>query len=209
VALGGLPNDLSTDIEDALQPSGGRLVAVAVVREPPDIGGLAGELSQTRLSDLATNGDSVEALGKGVGRQIVLGGTLLDRVRSRLLSRASGRFGSLDSVIVVRQQPSDLNPQDKTATSRLESGLLDGIEAAGAKQVGVETSETDPSSISFFSSHGLSTADDLDFVSGQVAMVFALLGAEGNFGLKDTADRLLPDLLTPSPGLPRVPAGAP
>src|SRR5712691_2112855 len=72
VALGGLPNDLSTDIENALQPSGGRLVAVAVVREPPDIGGLAGELSQTRLSDLATNGDSVEALGKGVGRQIVL-----------------------------------------------------------------------------------------------------------------------------------------
>ena len=209
VALGGLPNDLSTDIEDALQPSGGRLVAVAVVREPPDIGGLAGELSQTRLSDLATNGDSIEALGKGVGRQIVLGGTLLDRVRSRLLSRASGRFGGLDSVIVVRQQPTGLNGQDKTATGRLESGILDGIQAAGAKQVGVETSQTDPSSISFFSSHGLSTVDNLDFVSGQVAMVFALLGAEGNFGVKGTADRLLPDLLTPSPGLPRVPAGAP
>ena len=48
-----------------------------------------------------------------------------------------------------------------------------------------------------------------DVVSGQVAMVFALLGAEGSFGVKDTADRLLPDLLTPSPGLPRVPAGAP
>jgi hypothetical protein len=28
--------------------------------------------------------------------------------------------------------------------------------------------------------------------------VFALLGAEGDFGTKDTADRLLPDLLTPA-----------
>ena len=57
--------------------------------------------------------------------------------------------------------------------------------------------------------HHLSTVDNLDFVSGQVAMVFALVGAEGNFGVKGTADRLLPDLLTPSPGLPTAPTGTP
>ncbi len=28
-------------------------------------------------------------------------------------------------------------------------------------------------------------------------MVFALLGAEGSFGVKGSADRLLPDLLAP------------
>jgi hypothetical protein len=204
LALGGLPNGISKDIENALVPTGGRLVAVAVVREAPDLNGLAGELSQTRLADLASNGDSVEALGRGAGRQFVLGGTgtLLDKVRSRLLSRASGRFGGLDTVIVVRQQPSDLNGDQKSATGKLESGLLDGVEAAGAKAVGVETTDTDPSSISFFASHGLSTVDDLDLVAGQVSMVFALRGAEGNFGVKDSADRLLPDLLTPSPVAP-------
>jgi hypothetical protein len=201
LALGGLPDDLSRGIEGALQPTGGRLVAVGVVSEPPDLGSLGGALAETRLSDLETNGDTVEALGKGVGRQFVLGGTLLDRVSSRLLSRASGDLGGLDSVIVVRQQPSDLDPQAKTATGRLESGLLDGIVATGGTAVGVESSETDPSSISLFSSHDLSTVDDLDFVSGQMAMVYALLGAEGNFGVKDTADRLLPDLLSPSPSL--------
>ncbi len=205
VALGGLPNDLSSSIEDALQPTGGHLVAVAVVREPPDLGSLAGELSNTRLADLEDNPDSVEALGKGVGRQLVLGGTLLDTVRSQLLSRASGRFGGLDSVIVVRQQPSDLDPQHQAATSRLESGLLDGITATRVRAVGVEGSETDPSSITFFSSHDLATVDDIDLTAGKVAMVFALLGAEGNFGVKDTADRLLPDLLTPSPGLATAP----
>jgi hypothetical protein len=205
VALGGLPDDISGAIEDALQPTGGHLVAVAVVREPPDLGSLAGELSETRLSDLEDNPDSVEALGKGVGRQLVLGGTLLDTVRSQLLSRASGRFGGLDSVIVVRQQPTDLDPQHQATTSRLESGLLDGIEATGVRAVGVEGSETDPSSITFFSSHDLATVDDVDDVAGKVALVFALLGAEGNFGVKDTADRLLPDLLTPSPGLATAP----
>jgi hypothetical protein len=201
LALGGLPDDLSRAIEDSLQPTGGQLVAVGVVSEPPDLGSLASLLSDTRLGDLDTDSDTVEALGKGVGRQFVLGGTLLDRVSSRLLSRASGDLGGLDSVIVVRQQPSELDPEAKTATGRLESGLLDGIVATGARAVGVEGSETDPSSISFFSSHDLSTVDDLDFVSGQVAMVYGLLGAEGNFGVKDTADRLLPDLLSPAPSV--------
>ena len=202
LALGGLDDALSGAIQEALQPAGGRLVAVAVVNEPPDLSGLAGTLSDTRLSDLDTNGDSVEALGKGVGRQFVLGGTLLDAVKSQLLSRASGHFNGVDAVIVVRQQPAELDPQDRTATGRMEAGLLDGIAATGARVVGVEGSETEPSSISFFSSHDLSTVDNVDLVSGQVAMVYALLGAEGSFGIKESADRLLPDLLTPSPANP-------
>jgi hypothetical protein len=198
LALGGLPDDVSRNIESALQPTGARLVAVAVVREPVDTGNLAGELKGTRFGDLEDNPDTAEALGKATGRQLVLGGALLDKVRSRLLSRASGRFGDLDGLIVVRQQP-DLDPEQKPSTGSLESGLLDGAVAAGAEAVGVERSDADPSSISFFSSHDLSTVDDLDRPAGRVAMVFALLGAEGNFGSKESADRLLPDLLTPSP----------
>jgi hypothetical protein len=200
LALGGLSDDVSSDIEAALRPTGARLVSVAVVREPPDIGSLAGRLSETRLADLEDNSDSVEALGKGVGRQIVLGGTLIDRVRGQLMSRASGRFGGLDGLIVVREQPAEMEPDDRVATTRLESGLMDGIVAAGATPVGVEATGTDPSSIAFFTSHDLSTVDDVDLVAGQVALVYALLGAEGNFGVKDTADSLLPDLLTPAPG---------
>jgi hypothetical protein len=199
LALGGLDDALSGAIDDALQPTGGRLVAVAVVNEPPDRSGLASTLSDTRLSDLDDNDDSVEALGKGVGRQFVLGGTLLDAAKSQLLSRASGHFDGADAVIVVRQQPDDLDAENRAATNRLESGLLDGIAATGARVVGVEGSETEPSSISFFASHDLSTVDDVDLVAGQVAMVYALAGAEGSFGVKESADRLLPDLLTPAP----------
>ena len=202
LALGGLPDDLSSAIEGALQPTGARLVSVAVVSEPPNLASLAGALEKTRLADIEHNDDTVEALGKGVGRQFVLGGDLLDKVDTQLLSRASGHFGGVDDVIVVRQPPLELQPEERTATARLEAGLLDGIAATGVRAVGVEGSETEPSSISFFASHDLSTVDDIDLVSGQVSMVYALLGTEGNFGVKDTADRLLPDLLTPSPSVP-------
>lgn len=205
LALGGLPDEISSQIEDALEPTGARLVAVAVVSEPPDLEDLAEELRATRFADIDLNPDTAEALGRALGRQIVKGGNLLDRVRGQLLSRASGRFAGLDSLIVVRQQP-ELEPEDRATTASLESGLLDGaVAAAASKPVGVEATDTEPSSITFFDSHDLSSVDDLDRVSGHVALVFALLGAEGNFGVKESADRLLPDLLTPSP---RGPAGA-
>jgi Copper transport outer membrane protein, MctB len=196
VAFGGLPNDLAADIESALESTGGRLVEVAVVSEPPDLDGMGSELQQTRFFDLAENSDTQEAFARGVGRQLMLGGTLLERVRGQLLSRASGEFGPLDGLIVVRQQPDGLEGEDRSETSTLEAGILDAATPTRFPVVGVEREDTEPSSIGFLSSHGLATVDDLDEVAGRVALVFALLGAEGDFGTKDTADRLLPDLLT-------------
>lgn len=206
VGLGGLPGGTLNDIESALEPTGANLVAVGVVREPPDTESLAGALADTRFADLAKNPDTLQALGTGVGRQLVVGGNLLERSGSRLFSRLSGRFGNLDGVVVARDQPENMNNRDREATGRLETGLLDGIDGTGVEAVGVEPTDADPSSISFFADHGLSTVDDIDLVPGKVAMVFALLGAEGNFGVKGSADRLLPDLLTPAPVIPAEPA---
>lgn len=197
VALGGLPGDVSDAIEEALEPTGGRLVAVGVVREPVDLRALAGDLQKTRFAGIARNPDIQSALGVGVGRQLVRGGRLLERVRSHLLSRASGNFGRLDSVIVVRDQPQRMGPKQRSAAERLESGLIEGIAATRAAAVGVEDSEAEPSSIPFFQGNDLSNVDDVDLVAGRLATVFALLGAEGSFGVKGTADRLLPDLLAP------------
>ena len=63
--------------------------------------------------------------------------------------------------------------------------------------VGIESTGTEPSSISFFQGNDLATVDDVDDTAGELSLVFALLGAEGSFGVKSSADRLLPDLLEP------------
>jgi hypothetical protein len=203
VALGGLPGDTSAAIEDALGPTGARLVGIGVVREPVDLQALAGDLSKTRFSDIAKDPETLTAFGTGVGRQLVRGGTLLDRVRGHLFSRASGNFGGLNGVIVVRQPPEDMGPVQRTTAGQLESALMGGVTGTRSPAVGVETSTAEPSSISFFAGNDLSSVDDVEAPAGQVATVFALLGAEGSFGVKGSADRLLPDLLPPAgPGEP-------
>lgn len=197
LAFGDLPSGVTEAVEDALGPTGGRLVGVGVVREPLDLSGLSDDLAKTRFADLQQNPDTQTALGTGIGRQMVLGGNLLEVVRSHLFSRASGNFGGLDGVIVVRQQPQDMGPLQRSNASRVETGLMSGMTATRAPIVGVETSSAEPSSISFFQSNDLSSVDDVEVSAGKVALVFAMLGAEGSFGIKGSADRLLPDLLAP------------
>ena len=200
LAIGELPGDISDAVEEALGPTGARLVGVGVVREPVDVRGLAGDLSKTRFADIAQNPDTQSAFGVGIGRQVVRGGSLVEKVRGHLFSRASGNFGALDGVIVVRIQPEEMGPKRTAVAGQLESGLMSGIVATKAPAVGVETSDSEDSSISFFQSNDLSSVDDVDLVAGRLATVFALLGAEGSFGVKSGADRLLPDLIVPPAG---------
>jgi hypothetical protein len=196
LALGGLPSPVTDEVEEALEPTGGRLVGVGVVREPVDVNGLAEDLAKTRFSDLRTNPDALTELGTGLGRQLMLGGTLPEVVRGDLFSRASGSFGGLDGLIVVRDQPEEMGVVQSEKTNELESALMSGITATRVPAVGVETSTDDSSSISFFQSNDLASVDHLDLTAGKLAMVLALRGADGSFGVKGTADQLLPDLLT-------------
>jgi hypothetical protein len=198
VAIGGLASELSENVEATLEPTGATLSEVVVVREPPDAEALASRLEGTQFERLDREPELLEDLGRVAGRQLVLGGRLLDDVREELLVRSSGETERLDYVIVVRDAPDELSDEDQAATDRFEAGLLDGIASAGQPVVGVEQSDTDPSSIALFDSHDIPTSDSIDLISGRVAAVFVLLGADGNFGTKDSADQLLPDLLPPA-----------
>lgn len=195
VALGGLPSEITSAVEDALGPTGAKLVGVGVVREPVDTSTLASELSKTRFAELQQEEDQLTELGVGVGRQIVIGGTLPELVRGGLFSQASGEFGTLDGVIVVRDQPEGMGPVQRSTANQVEAALLKGMTATRMPVVGVESTSTEPSSISFFQSNGLSTVDDVDNAAGELALVYALLGAQGSYGVKSSADRLLPDPL--------------
>jgi hypothetical protein len=197
VAMGGLPSEITAAVEDALGPTGAKLIGVGVVREPVDMSGLAAELTDTRFEEIRTEPEQLTELGVGVGRQIVIGGTLPELVRGSLFSRASGEFGALDGVIVVRGQPENMGPVQRSTANQLETAMLKGMTATRVPVVGVESTSTEPSSISFFQSNGLSTIDDIDITAGEVSLVAALRGAEGSFGVKSSADRLLPELLAP------------
>ena len=200
IALGALSDETADEVGAAIEPAGARLAQVAVVREPPDLGALADPLRGTRYSRLRRDPDDLADFAHDAGRGLVLGEGVARRVRAQLLSRFSGRSRAVDAVVVARQAPEDLEPEEADVNETFEDGLLDGIGAAGRPVVGVERTDAERSSIELFSSHDISTVDDIDLVAGRLALVSVLRGTEGDFGVKDTADELLPELIRPAGG---------
>jgi copper transport outer membrane protein MctB len=202
VALGAMPEEMKGDIESVVgtdNPTGAKLSEFAVVREPPDLHALADAVRGGNRK-LAHDSDALSSLARRAGRSLVSGGPLFDQLHDALLADVSGKPGGIDAVIVVRQRPGDLGSGQSDATSSLEAGLLDGIEGAGGVPVvGVERSDSESSQVGFYDSEGLSaTVDSVDLVSGRVALAYTLNGSEGDYGIKTSADRLLPALRPPA-----------
>jgi hypothetical protein len=201
LALGELSPELSADIDSALDPTGAELVEVAVVRRPPDVAALSSELGGKRAAAVEADPAELERLGQILGRQFARGGgRLLTHIRDNLFSRSSGEGGGLDGVILTRAPFGDLDDEDRADADALEAGLTSGVADSGVTAVAVERSDAAESEVDFFAPYGIATVDNVDLVSGEVALVFALLGADGNFGIKDSATSLLPELLSPSGG---------
>jgi hypothetical protein len=225
VFLGGASNRLNAFVRDAVTQAGGDLATVVAVREPVDLDGLGAAAQGTRFAALAgeavggpaaassaerepaiegTEGEAraklLEQFGAIVSKQLVSGGQAVDRelisrVRGRLLTAFDGQLGKLDALVIVRNEPRSMTPAQTTAAAHLEAGVLSGAAAVGIPLVGAEQSNAEPSQIPWFQGKGLSSVDDIDATSGQAALVYALTGSHGSYGVKPTADSLLPNVV--------------
>jgi hypothetical protein len=191
VAMGKLPGGYISSIEDALGPAGATVENVSVIEAPLPLGRIAGELEGTNLRRVDRDNDVLERLGRRIGRGLVQGGELVGRLRQELFSTSRGDYRGLDGVVFVRDRDG-LKGDDKSAQDAFENGLVDGMQDTEAQVVGVEKMETDPSQVRFMASHDIASVDDLDLPEGKTALVWALLGPDGRYGRKSTAERLLP-----------------
>jgi hypothetical protein len=197
VFFGGSSNRVDGLVRGAVTQAGGDLATVVAVRDPLDLTGLAQAAGGTPYAGLATDPELVHKFGGLAGRQLVSGGALvnqelLSRVRGQLLSAFDGQLGKLEGLVVMRSEPSGMTPEQTAASAAFESGLIAGVTAVGVPVVGVELSNTEPSQVPWYKSRGISSVDNLDTLAGQTALVYALAGSHGAYGVKSSADSLLP-----------------
>jgi hypothetical protein len=216
VFLGGSSNTINTFVRDAVTQAGGSLATVVAIREPLDLEGLSHAAEGTRFAALDAESSSaagesgeaagklIESFGSIIGKQLVSGGSkvereLISRVRGPLLTAFDGQLGKLDALVVVRNEPTSMTPEQSKSTAQFESGLLDGVATVGIQLVGAEATSTEPSQVPWYQSKDISSVDDVDQTAGQAALIYALTGSHGSYGTKSTADSLLPNVVGASP----------
>ncbi len=196
VFLGESSDTIDTYVRDGVGEAGGSVKGVAAIREPLDLGGLASEASGYRYSALASEPTLVRQFGVRVGKQLVQGGQLLEHVQGRLLSSNDGELGKLEGLVVVRSDPTGMSPEAAKRTAEFESGVIAGALSTGIPVVGVEQSATEPSQVPWYKAEQLASVDDIESVAGRAALAFALAGDRGAYGVKPTAEALLPSANT-------------
>jgi hypothetical protein len=216
VFLGGSSNTINTFVRDAVTQAGGSLATVVAIREPLDLEGLSHAAEGTRFATLDAESSSaageggeaagklIESFGSIIGKQLVSGGSkvereLISRVRGPLLTAFDGQLGKLDAIVIVRNEPASMTPEQSKSTGQFESGFLAGIVAVGIPVVGAEATSTEPSQVPWYQSKDISSVDDVDRTAGQAALIYALTGSHGSYGTKSTADSLLPNVVGASP----------
>jgi len=195
IELGGSSDRMWSLTNAALQGSGARLTSVSVIREPLQLVNLAGDAHGTRYDGLVQEANLLHPFGTRIGIQFTQGGALLAAVRHDLLQQGSGTLDGADGVVLVRNTPT-LPKAEADQVATFEDGLVHGLLAENVPVVGVETTDAEVSQIDWFKGHDLSSVDDLDDTIGRAAVVFALAGQRGSFGVKASADGgRLPPLL--------------
>jgi Copper transport outer membrane protein, MctB len=185
-------------IDRTLSDAGaGGPVRLTAVDTPVDADELDAALNGDQvLAQYAESGDDFTSLGTALARELVDGGgtPMWSALSSNLVEE---RFGTstppLDAVVVVRSWSL---PEDATAeqeqqarpTETLVDGLLNGLQQSGVPVVGVETTTAAVSAIDLYRQQGISSVDDVETLSGRVALALLLAGgASGHYGVKDSA----------------------
>jgi hypothetical protein len=214
VALGDLPGGTIDSVRNALKDTGGRLDTVAIFREPVSLDPLSDPSVTAALAPkpvartaaarkkaaaaakaiaAASPGDKnqIRRYGQAIGIDLTQGGTLFRKLRRTLLSSSSGNFDGVEAVVLVRSGKK-LQSRDATVAEAFEEGLVGGMTTNNVPVVGTESTDSDPSQIGWFKDRNIASVDNVDEIAGRAALVFALAGARGAFGTKDSAEALLP-----------------
>ncbi|MEX2196499.1 MAG: copper transporter [Thermoleophilaceae bacterium] len=189
VAFGSLPDEVAGSMREAIEDAGGQVDSTSVLDSPPDERAL-GDAVGGRFERLGSEEGLLRDLGERIGRSIVLGGEIANTLERQLDESFRGAYQGADAVVVYRA------PEDESSDTAevLQESLVEGLlSREGVAVVGVERSDADPSQIRFYRDNDLSSVDNLDEAAGRIALVFALDGARGRFGFKDSAEEPLPE----------------
>jgi hypothetical protein len=104
-----------------------------------------------------------------------------------LTGDSNGQLDGMDAVVLYRDDPSNENLDDSQTSilNSFEQGLIQGLTARGVPVVGVQESDTNPTQIDWYKQQSLSSSvDDIDEITGQISLIYALAGVNGYYGTR-------------------------
>ncbi len=133
----------------------------------------------------------IEASVNSIAEAIITGTSNLvfDNLQKEGFITAYGRYDEpIDYVVICGgsflEASKRINQVDRT--------IIEMVKKYNIPIIGVEKSGVDYSYITHYKDLGISSVDNVDMTIGKIAMVLVMEGITGNYGIKDTAESIMP-----------------
>ena len=146
-------------------------------------------ISRSTGSSAAGEEEKTVGIGREISRAVLTGDTALADVLAPI--KKEGQYGSrLTDVVLIGggSNQGDSRPQS------MDNDMIDYFLSQNIRVFGVEESGVPVSYMHLYQKKKITTVDNIDTVPGLVALVYAIEGRPGSYGIKPTAQKMLPDI---------------
>lgn len=180
------------ELLNTLEISGAEVVSITTI-----LNGLAIENKEEFLANLGLEEGNEQETVKQLAT-ILANGILTAENQAALnimaqaeMIKTVGEYGiPLDAVIIVGGSPE----KSLIKTQQIDNIIINYFLSNNIPVYGVEESNVAYSYMKEYQKFNISTVDNVETVPGQLALVYAMSGKAGHYGVKSTAQRLLPKM---------------
>ncbi len=202
VAADAVGDQVLRDIGAAINSAGGRVATTTRLNSRFDATAAADRARAAAKSDPALAGADPATLAQLLAPRLAAeigkagGPSLLEALKGTLVTSTSGNYElPVNAVILVNRADDKQSPQ----YGELEKQFLLALRTLGTRAVAAETADAPVSEIPLYTSIDVSSVDNVDTRIGQTSIIHVLRGETGAYGVKATAELLIPVLRGPAP----------
>lgn len=185
--------DISGQIKTALEAAGAQVTSVTRIGnrssfENPEA--VADMITKIGLERTSSDKPGAAPIFRSVARSIVLASDqqALAKMENLKIVARSGDYTRWNRLVVVI---GGSRPR-QDSSEKVDVPLIQELRRIGAVVVACEPADATSSYMRTYRKTDVATIDNADRAAGQVSLVCALAGESGHYGVKRTADRLLP-----------------
>lgn len=193
IALVGVNGDYNySDVVEGLELAGAKVGSVTNVK-----GSIAEDEEAIRaiyreIKEVDFEGELCDMISSEIVNTVSRGekSEVLDRLIQEGYVNMSGSYDlAADSIVLAGGSKAE-----GEQSSKLSKSLVEKVKESGKSVVGIERTDVQISQIEDYKSYRISSVDNVDTAVGKTSLVLVLRGVSGNFGVKETATEVYPEL---------------
>lgn len=185
---------LQDELLNSLEMAGAQVTSITTVLNGLELVNNKDEII-TNLSLEGNDQEITEQLVRQVVEGIITGEkqAVINTLAQAEALKTVGEYGvPLHSIVIIGGSPN----KDLIKTKLVDDIMISALLENEIPVFGVEEANVPFSYMKEYQKFGISTVDNIDTTPGQLALISAMNGRPGNYGIKPTAKRLLPSMET-------------